>query len=59
VIEKRTGAERESTEQEQVKERITAQLEAANEHIKLLEAKLERLKGGALPEHHCDFRRGG
>lgn len=46
MIESRTGAERDSAEQEQVKERITAQLEAANEHIKVLESRLERLKGG-------------
>ncbi|KAL7420859.1 hypothetical protein Q5752_004812 [Cryptotrichosporon argae] len=43
VIEKRTGDE---GDQEQVKERIVAQLEAANEHIKALEARLERLRGG-------------
>ncbi|KAK4687008.1 rapamycin-insensitive companion of mTOR, partial [Tremellales sp. Uapishka_1] len=48
VIEKRTGGG-ESGEQEQVKERITAQLEAANEHIKMLEARLERLKS-ATPQ---------
>jgi rapamycin-insensitive companion of mTOR len=44
VIEKRQG-DGESSEQEQVKERITAQLDAASEHIKLLEARLERLQG--------------
>jgi hypothetical protein len=30
-----------------VKERITAQLESANNHIKMLEARLERLKNAA------------
>lgn len=45
VIEKRGGSG-EASEQEQVKERITAQLEAASEHIRALEARLERLKGG-------------
>ena len=43
VIEKR-GGKGESSEQEQVKERITAQLEASSEHIRVLEARLERLK---------------
>lgn len=43
VIEKRDG-KGESSEQEQVKERITAQLEASSEHIRVLEARLERLK---------------
>lgn len=32
-----------------MKANITAQLEAANEHIKSLEAKLERLRG----KSHC------
>lgn len=36
------------SEQEQVKERIAAQLEAANEHIRVLEAKLERLRGPSM-----------
>ncbi len=45
VIEQRAGGG-ETSEQEQVKERIFAQLEAANQHIKLLEARLERLRGG-------------
>ena len=44
VIEQRSGAE--TGDSAQVKDRITAQLEAANEHIRLLEAKLERLRGG-------------
>ncbi|WWC92493.1 uncharacterized protein L201_007452 [Kwoniella dendrophila CBS 6074] len=43
VIEKKGGAD--SGDQEKVKENITAQLEAANERIKSLEAKLEKLKG--------------
>ncbi|ORY28003.1 Rapamycin-insensitive companion of mTOR, middle domain-domain-containing protein [Naematelia encephala] len=48
VIEKRGGGDGES---EQVRERITTQLEAANEHIKMLEARLERLNGGAQTPH--------
>ncbi|WWD20882.1 hypothetical protein CI109_105359 [Kwoniella shandongensis] len=44
VIEKKTG-DQESSEQDKVKANITAQLEAANEHIKTLEAKLEKLRG--------------
>jgi len=43
VIEKRGG----EGEQPQIKARITAQLESANENIKALEAKLERLRGGS------------
>ncbi|WRT70894.1 uncharacterized protein IL334_007893 [Kwoniella shivajii] len=43
VIEKKGGAD--SGDQEKVKENITAQLEAANERIKSLEARLERLRG--------------
>ena len=49
VIEKRNGAG-EGSEQEQVKGRITAQLEATNERIKLLESRLEQLKGDL---NHC------
>ncbi|CAD6567983.1 MAG: hypothetical protein TREMPRED_004194 [Tremellales sp. Tagirdzhanova-0007] len=45
VIEKRAG-EGEGSEQDQVKARITVQLEAANEHIKMLEARLDRLRAG-------------
>jgi hypothetical protein len=45
VIEQRSG-DGDSGEQEQVKERITAQLEASNEQIKVLEARLERLREG-------------
>nr|KIR45878.1 sterility protein Ste20 [Cryptococcus bacillisporus CA1280] len=44
VIEKKSGGA-DGAEQEKVKANITAQLEAANEHIKSLEAKLERLRG--------------
>ncbi|WVQ86186.1 hypothetical protein IAT38_008354 [Cryptococcus sp. DSM 104549] len=44
VIEMKSGGV-DNSEQEKVKENITAQLEAANEHIKRLEAKLEKLKG--------------
>ncbi|KAK1923142.1 Rapamycin-insensitive companion of mTOR, middle domain-containing protein [Papiliotrema laurentii] len=51
VIEKRQG-DGESSEQEQVKERITAQLDAASEHIKLLEARLERLQGNGTPSRN-------
>ncbi|ORX40861.1 Rapamycin-insensitive companion of mTOR, middle domain-domain-containing protein [Kockovaella imperatae] len=43
VIEKRSG-DADAGDSEQVKERITAQLEAANEHIKALEAKLDKLE---------------
>ena len=50
VIEKR-GGKGESSEQEQVKERITAQLEASSEHIRVLEARLERLKISELGWH--------
>jgi len=45
VIEKRAGGS-EGSEQEQVKGRITAQLEVANERIKMLEAQLVRLRFG-------------
>ncbi|KAK8850712.1 hypothetical protein IAR55_004632 [Kwoniella newhampshirensis] len=44
VIEQKTG-DGESSEQEKVRANITAQLEAANEHIRTLEAKLEKLRG--------------
>ncbi|OWZ28826.1 sterility protein Ste20 [Cryptococcus neoformans c8] len=44
VIEKKDGGA-DGAEQAKVKANITAQLEAANEHIKSLEAKLERLRG--------------
>ncbi|WWC72760.1 uncharacterized protein I206_106724 [Kwoniella pini CBS 10737] len=43
VIEKKGSTD--GGDQEKVKENITAQLEAANERIKALETKLERLKG--------------
>ncbi|WWC98367.1 hypothetical protein V866_005258 [Kwoniella sp. B9012] len=43
VIEKKGGAD--GGDQEKVKENITAQLEAANERIKALEHKLEKLRG--------------
>jgi hypothetical protein len=44
VIESRAGADK-----DQVKGRITAQLEVANEHIKMLEGRLERLRGSESP----------
>lgn len=42
------GKSQQASEQDQVKERIAAQLEAANEHIRVLEAKLERLRGPSM-----------
>ncbi|WVR08773.1 hypothetical protein IAU60_005831 [Kwoniella sp. DSM 27419] len=45
VIEQKTGDGDGSSDQEKVKENITAQLEAANERVRTLEAKLERLRG--------------
>ncbi|OCF45562.1 sterility protein Ste20 [Kwoniella heveanensis CBS 569] len=45
VIEKKSG-DADGGDQEKVKENITAQLEAANEHIKALQAKLDKLKEG-------------
>ena len=59
VIEKRLG-EGDAGDSEQVKERITAQLEAANEHIKTLEATLDRLerqKGSSLSTPSRNRRR--
>jgi len=53
VIEKRAGGS-EGSEQEQVKGRITAQLEVANERIKMLEAQLERLRGGPWSNRWAD-----
>ncbi|WOO81922.1 Target of rapamycin complex 2 subunit ste20 [Vanrija pseudolonga] len=44
VMEQRTG-----DSQEQIKERITAQLEVSNDKIKLLESKLEKLRGAQQP----------
>ncbi|WVF67846.1 hypothetical protein IAT40_002607 [Kwoniella sp. CBS 6097] len=44
VIEKKSG-DADGGDQDKVKENITAQLEAANEHIKALQAKLDKLKG--------------
>ncbi|WVQ95387.1 hypothetical protein IAU59_002484 [Kwoniella sp. CBS 9459] len=44
VIEMKSG-NGDGGDQEKVKENITAQLEAANEHIKALQAKLDKLKG--------------
>ncbi|BEJ06093.1 hypothetical protein CcaverHIS641_0306150 [Cutaneotrichosporon cavernicola] len=42
VIETRTGADK-----DQVRNNITAQLEVANDHIKALETRLERLRGNS------------